>query len=153
MGLMLTSSVLVGPHSSPARRLPLSLSLALRILVVTATDMEVAPFVAALRDSSRHAVDVLATGVGMVATAARCSRALARTRYDLALNFGVCGSFDPALGPGTVVHVVADRLAELGAEDGEAFLTLQRSEARRRRLGRSTPAPPPANAVLAGLPR
>ena len=46
------------------------------------------------------------------------------TRYDLALNFGVCGSFDRALAPGTVVQVVTDRIAELGAEDGEAFLTI-----------------------------
>ena len=38
---------------------------------------------------------MLTTGVGMVATAAWCSRALAESSYDLALNFGVCGSFDP----------------------------------------------------------
>jgi futalosine hydrolase len=60
----------------------------------------------------------------MVATAARTSRALAQARYDLALNVGLCGSFDRALAPGCVVHVVSDRIAELGAEDDEAFLTL-----------------------------
>ena len=119
--------------------------------------MEVAPFVAALRDSSRHVVDVLATGVGMVATAARCSRVLAGTRYDLALNFGVCGSFDPALELGTVVHVVADRLAELGAEDGEAFLTIQQlqlldDDAFPFRGGQLRNVSPPANATLGSLP-
>ena len=62
---------------------------------------------------------MLTTGVGMVATAAWCSQALAQTRYDLALNFGMCGSFDRALELGTVVHVRSDRIAELGAEDGE----------------------------------
>src|SRR5258708_13203839 len=36
-----------------------------------------------------HQVDVLITGVGMVATAAWCSRALAQSSYDLALNLGV----------------------------------------------------------------
>ena len=60
----------------------------------------------------------------MVATAAWCSRALAECRYDLAVNVGLCGSFDASLVPGTVVHVVSDRLAELGAEDGERFLPL-----------------------------
>ena len=83
--------------------------------------MEIAPLAATLHEWSRHTVDLVTTGVGMVATAARCSRALARTPYDLALNFGVCGSFDLMLTPGTVVHVVADRLAELGAEDGESI--------------------------------
>ncbi len=153
MGLMLTSSACDSTPAAP----PVVHFAALRILVVTATDMEVAPFVAALRDSSRHAVDVLATGVGMVATAARCSRALARTRYDLALNFGVCGSFDPALGPGTVVHVVADRLAELGAEDGEAFLTIEQlqlldGDAFPFRGGQLLNVSPPANATLGSLP-
>jgi len=128
-----------------------------RILVVTATDMEIAPFAATLSDSSRHSVDALTTGVGMVATAARCSRALAQARYDLALNFGVCGSFDSALGPGTVVHVVADRLAELGAEDGDAFLTIQQlhlleDDAFPFRGGQLVNVSPPTNATLDGLP-
>jgi futalosine hydrolase len=106
--------------------------------------------VATLRPSSRHEVDVLTTGVGMVATAAWCSRALSRTSYDLALNFGVCGSFDPAFPPATIVHVVSDRLAELGAEDGDAFIAL-------RDLGLGgddelANAAPPASAALAALP-
>jgi futalosine hydrolase len=61
----------------------------------------------------------------MVATAAWCSRVLAARQYDFALNVGVCGSFDHALAPGAVVHVATDRLAELGAEDDEAFLAFQ----------------------------
>jgi futalosine hydrolase len=73
-------------------------------------------------------MDVLVTGVGMVATATWCTRALERERYDLALNLGVCGTFDRTLPPGEVVHVVTDRLAELGAEDGDAFLTIQQLE-------------------------
>jgi futalosine hydrolase len=72
----------------------------------------------------RSEVDVLVTGVGMVATAAWCSRTLAQAPYDAALNLGVCGAFDPALVPGTVVHVISDRIAELGAEDDDRFLTL-----------------------------
>ena len=48
-----------------------------------------------------------------------------RERFDVALNLGVCGSFRPEICPGAVVHVVSDRLPELGAEDGDAFLTIQ----------------------------
>ena len=109
----------------------------MRILLVAATDPEVSrilermystPTADACVDTythGSHEIDVLITGVGMVATAAWCSRALAQTPYDLALNLGVCGSFDEFIEPGTVVHVVSDRLAELGAEDGEQFLTLE----------------------------
>ena len=94
------------------------------ILIVTATELELAPVAADLRDHPRHQIEILATGVGMVSTAASCARALGRDRYDLALNVGICGSFDRALTPGTVVHVVSDRLSELGAEDGDGFLTI-----------------------------
>ena len=108
----------------------------MRILVVTATPFEVAPLVNRLRHVSDtglrsasyrfrdHDVDVLTSGVGMVATAAWCSRACAAEHYDLAVNIGLCGSFDPALSPGAVVHVTSDRLAELGAEDGDEFLDI-----------------------------
>jgi futalosine hydrolase len=61
----------------------------------------------------------------MVATSSWCSRALSTQRFDVALNLGVCGSFRAAFDPGTVVHVVSDRLVELGAEDGNTFLTIQ----------------------------
>jgi futalosine hydrolase len=108
-----------------------------RILIVAATSAEIAPLVERMEsvltietsvDSytfESHHVDVLVTGVGMVATAAWCSHVLAQTRYDLAINLGVCGSFDAFIEPGTVVHVISDRLAELGAEDGEQLLTLE----------------------------
>ena len=75
-----------------------------------------------------HQIDVLITGAGMVATAAWCSRALSQSSYDMALNLGVCGTFDSFIDLGTVVHVVSDRLAELGAEDGDGFLTLEQLE-------------------------
>lgn len=108
----------------------------MRILVVAATVAEIGPFVARLghgsdidsktaRYKSRgREIDVLVSGVGMVATATWCSRALARTEYGLALNLGLCGAFDRTLVPGTVVHVVSDCFSELGAEDGAEFLTV-----------------------------
>lgn len=105
----------------------------MRILLVAATPMEVAPItktlgltpelgVLSVGRAHGHDVEVLVTGVGMVATAARVSRALTAQTYDLALDLGVCGSFDPAHPPGSVVHVTVDQIPELGAEDGEAFL-------------------------------
>ena len=134
----------------------------MRILIVAATEPEVAPVVERLKPAPTgdtcvdsythgpHQVDMLITGVGMVATAAWCSRALTLNTYDLALNIGVCGSFDSFIEPGTVVHVVSDRLAELGAEDGEAFLTLDDLQL----SGESefVNLDPPSNAGLEQLP-
>jgi futalosine hydrolase len=134
----------------------------MRILIVTATSMEIAPLLATFHETAErsakltshsyrlHAVDILTTGVGMVPTAAWCAHVLARNTYDVALNFGVCGSFDRALPPGTVVHVVADRIAELGAEDDDAFLTMD--ELNLPGDCEFVNAAPPANPVLQELP-
>lgn len=102
-------------------------------------------------------LDILTTGVGMVAAAVWCSRALARTAYDVALNFGVCGSFDAALLPGTVVHVTSDRIAELGAEDDDRFLTIEELQLLGGddfpfRRGALRNVEPPANAAIRRLP-
>jgi futalosine hydrolase len=134
----------------------------MQILIVTATSMEIAPLMGSLHHTversprlnshtqGRHDVDVLITGVGMVSTAAWCSHVLARKAYDLALNFGVCGSFDPTLGLGSVVHVVSDRIAELGAEDDDAFLTIE--DLNLPADHHFVNAAPPANPALARLP-
>ena len=123
----------------------------MRVLIVAATAAEVAPVVARIGASSdRH--EVLITGVGMVATAAHCSRTLARTHFDVALNVGVCGSFDESLAPGAVVHVVSDRIAELGAEDGDTFLSIDAlhllGSGDRAEISNSSP---PASRTLDGL--
>jgi len=133
----------------------------MRILIVAATGGEVAPLVAGLArtDSparwlegyqlANHAIHLITSGVGMVATAAWTSRALTHATYDVAFNFGVCGSFDRSLAPGTVVHVMTDRIAELGAEDDTAFLTLDDLELPGEHV--FVNEAPPANATLASL--
>jgi futalosine hydrolase len=104
----------------------------MHLLVVAATSAEVAPLLMALGpattgsssyDFRGHRIEVLITGVGMVATAARVAGALASTRCAAALNLGVCGSFDRSRQLGTVVHVIVDGFPELGVEDGERFVS------------------------------
>jgi len=121
----------------------------MRILVVAATALEIP----VLQSHARHGheIEVLITGVGMVATAARCAQTLALTSFDLAFNFGVCGTFDRSIEPGTVVHVTSDCVAELGAEDGDRFVSM--FELRLVKDSDIVNVSPPANPVLAALPR
>jgi futalosine hydrolase len=140
------------------------------MLIVAATDAEIGPLLAALKPRSNsdgrlrscmragHDIDVLTTGVGMVATAAWLSRVLAMGEYEMALNLGVCGSFDPEIRAGTVVHVVSEELPEMGAEAEDAFLTLHDLKLLAPddfpfRDGRLMNAQPPAIGVLQQLPR
>jgi len=121
----------------------------MKTLVVTATAAEIAPVEAALQ--ARRDVDLLVTGVGMVATAAGCARRLAQGRYEFALNLGLCGSFDSSLTPGVVVHVVSDRLSELGAEDGDAFVPIESLSLPSDHVVENVR--PPASVALAWLPK
>jgi futalosine hydrolase len=125
----------------------------MRTLVVAATESEIAPLLLHRPDD----LDILITGVGMVATAAHCSRALTAGGYGLVLNLGVCGSFDPALTPGMVVHVTSDRLPELGAEDGDRFLSIHElgllgEHESPFEGGALVNTRPPVNAIIASLP-
>lgn len=108
----------------------------MRLLFVSATFTEVAPLVASMKHRhekdqrlksysyNQHEIDLLLTGPGMTATAYWLGRTLARYDYDAAFNFGICGSFDRTLKLGDVLHIASDRFAELGAEDGEKFLSI-----------------------------
>lgn len=92
----------------------------MNILIVAATEAEIAPLVEVLGSD----IETLVTGVGMTATAFALGRHLASRRYDLAINLGIAGSFDRTIALGSLVEVSEDTFAELGAEDDARFLPL-----------------------------
>ncbi len=107
----------------------------MNILIVSATEFEVKPLLGFLGialptigmnnaniDFEGKEIQVLITGVGMVNTALMMGR-YSSNNYDLIINVGVCGAFDTNLELGQLVNVTEDILSELGAEDGDAFLT------------------------------
>lgn len=107
----------------------------MNILIVSATEFEVKPLSDFLGialpsigmnnaniDFEEKDIKVLITGVGMVNTAFMVGR-YSLHHYDLVINVGVCGAFDKHLELGQLVNVTEDVLSELGAEDGDDFLT------------------------------
>jgi futalosine hydrolase len=107
----------------------------MKILIVAATKFEIAPLLdkmdaGAVADGrsifctyKNLSVNYLITGVGMTATAYYTGKAI-NDSYDAAFNIGICGSFNSNLEIGAVVNVYEDHFSELGAEDGEVFLSL-----------------------------
>ena len=108
----------------------------MKILIVSATKFEVAPLIEALGapeilnnhlsrfQTNHHQVDILITGVGMVFTTFYLSTLLATSKYDCAINAGVAGAIDKNIILGEIVNVVDDYFYELGAEDGDAWLSI-----------------------------
>jgi futalosine hydrolase len=107
----------------------------MKILIAAATWPELSPLEGKLqfvqeKDYIRQyrlnnaEIHLLFTGVGMTATAVSVTAALAKNKYDKAINAGICGAFDRSIALGEVVLVHQDRIPELGAEDGSEFLTI-----------------------------
>ena len=108
----------------------------MNILIVSATRNEIAPLISELSDFSEAnthfnnasfnsiSIDVLITGIGMVATSFYLGKHL-HNKYDLAINLGIAGSFNRNIEMGSIVTIYSDRFSELGAEDGNSFLSLE----------------------------
>ena len=108
----------------------------MKTLIVSATHLELKPLLEKAEKINRiddklssyhldgNEFDLLCTGVGMVATSFHMGRVLSSHKYDRVINAGIAGSFEKNIPLGTVVEIVEDQFPEMGAEDGEHFLSL-----------------------------
>jgi futalosine hydrolase len=92
------------------------------LLVVAATGAEIAPLCVDVR--ARGHFTPLITGPGIPATVYALMHRLRAGKPACILNAGLAGSFSNEYPPGAVVRVAGDRFADLGAEDGDAFIPI-----------------------------
>lgn len=83
-----------------------------KILVAAATAKEIGPFIKSARKGDLHDIDILITGIGLTSATYHLSKQLHLKKYDLVIQTGVAGSFDPATGPGDVVAIKQDTIAD-----------------------------------------
>lgn len=67
--------------------------------------------------------DMLISGVGMTATAFALGKHLSEP-HSLVINLGIAGTFTHRIPLSSLVNVVTDRFAELGAEDRDNFISI-----------------------------
>src|SRR5688572_8509837 len=108
----------------------------MKILIVAATHPEIAPFLEKCKAQNmrgsrllscnyrNHEIDTLITGAGTAATAFQLGRFL-NDKYDLAINVGIAGSFNRDIRIGDVVNVIEDCFGDMGAEDGDSFISFE----------------------------
>lgn len=108
----------------------------MKILIVAATKFEIEPLLNQMENIQhlneklisctykKSEIDFLITGIGMVATAYLCGKVI-NDSYGLALNIGICGSFNTNLEIGAVVNIVQDHFSELGTEEDEKILSIK----------------------------
>lgn len=97
----------------------------MRILLVAATLPEVEEVTAWSAQNRHHELRVLITGPGIVATTWNMAKLFHERQqaFDLAINAGIAGSFDPGFEKGTVAQVSTDIFADFGAQSGPDYLT------------------------------
>ncbi len=106
----------------------------MNILITVATIQEINPFINALALNQKtknklfngrfkkYNITILITGIGVVSTTYNLTKEILRTKYDLAFNVGIAGSFKKDIAIGDVVNVMEDRFSEFGVEDGDKFI-------------------------------
>jgi futalosine hydrolase len=107
----------------------------MNILIVAATLQEIRPFVNQLppgepltENLTRYhfrgnPTDILVTGIGMVPTAFLTGFYAGRRAYEAAVNAGIAGTFTDTIPVGSVVEVMEEEIPELGAEEGDQWLS------------------------------
>lgn len=99
----------------------------MRILLVAATEFEIAPFSATLEKfhtAAPYTLEIFTTGVGIPATILNLSRKLGVQRYDMILNVGIAGAIADYLRIPSLVWVMRDEFYELGAENHDDFISV-----------------------------
>jgi futalosine hydrolase len=91
----------------------------MKILVVAATDIEIAPFLA-----QNAMTDTLITGVGAPACMYALTKSLLQNRYDFVVQAGIAGTFKNQYPLGQTFAVKTDLFADLGIHEKETFFTL-----------------------------
>jgi futalosine hydrolase len=91
----------------------------MKILIVSATALEVAPFVAL-----NYTVDILITGVGAPACMYTLTKKLQNNNYDFVIQAGIAGTFKNNFALASTFIVTHDLFADLGISENENFYTL-----------------------------
>jgi futalosine hydrolase len=91
----------------------------MQILVVSATQLEILPYL-----SQSRAEDHLITGVGAAASMYHLLKRLGQKKYDLVIQAGIAGSFDTSISLGETVLLQRDIFADLGALENHHFISL-----------------------------
>ncbi len=98
-------------------------------LLVAATPAEIAPFMEHYQETQKRwqidfTLDVLVTGIGMVATTYQLSKQITLKRPDIVIQAGIAGCLDPTIALGTVLAIKQDKIADESVIEFKKLRTL-----------------------------
>jgi futalosine hydrolase len=96
----------------------------MQLLLCASTEFEIRPTIDFIREETNSQVDVLITGVGMMATTFSLAKTIFNKRPDFILQAGVAGCLDKKLPLTKIVLIENEVIGDLGVEENGAFKTL-----------------------------
>ena len=96
----------------------------MQLLLCASTEFEIKPTIDFIRQENIREIEILITGVGMMATTYSLTKSVLGKRPDFILQAGVAGCLDENLPLTKIVIVESENIGDLGAEENGIFKTL-----------------------------
>lgn len=96
----------------------------MQIFLCAATEFEIAPTIRFISERRLQDIDVVLTGLGMMAATYHLTRRVAAQKPGLLLQAGIAGNFNTQLSLGQVVVVRNEAIGDLGVEQEGSFRSL-----------------------------
>lgn len=96
----------------------------MQLLLCASTEFEIRPTIDFIREEKIKNVEILITGVGMMATTYALTKSIFRKRPDFIFQAGLAGCLDKKLPLSKIVLVENESIGDLGVEENAAFKTL-----------------------------
>jgi len=96
----------------------------MKIILCTATEMEIAPTIQFLASKELHSVEIVVTGVGLMTSTYALTKAVATHHPDLLIQAGVAGTMDRNTQLAEVVVVRNETIGDLGVHESSGFQSL-----------------------------
>ena len=98
--------------------------LRMQILLCAATEIEIASTIDLITSKNSHDIDILITGVGMVAATYNLAKTISIKKPRFILQAGVAGCLDERLPLTKIVVVENEMIGDLGVEENNSFTSV-----------------------------
>jgi futalosine hydrolase len=96
----------------------------MEVLLCAATRFEIDPTIQYLASQNIKNIDILVTGVGLIAATYHITKAVYQKRPQLILQAGIAGALDTNLKLGSVVIIESETIGDLGVMEQGSFRSL-----------------------------
>ncbi|SHF89269.1 futalosine hydrolase [Flavisolibacter ginsengisoli] len=96
----------------------------MEVLLCAATRLEIDPTIQYLASQNIKNIDILVTGVGLIAATYHITKAVYQKRPQLILQAGIAGALDTNLKLGSVVIIESETIGDLGVMEQGSFRSL-----------------------------